>query len=346
MCVHPFIDNAHCTLLGVRPITQTTSPTFLVTMFRTLLAALIACSCSLSAQTTFTSSGTFVVPPGVENMTVELVGPGGNGASNGGGGGGAFASAVYEVIPGTNYSVVVGTGGSGLATSISALGIAAGAGGNATTTPNPNIGGGGQGGVAQGGDVNRNGGTGGGGYYTYFGGGGGGAAGPSAAGGVGGNTIVWNGSNCLTPGGAAGIGGGAPAGDGGKGAGFTDANCTVTDPGANGGAYGGGGGGGNGIGSAFGIGGGGYCRITWNTSTGVDQQTAAATPQLLQNPITDRIALRQPLGTEQYALLDATGRTIWSGQRIDLQDFSNLRTGAYFLRVAVGDKVSVLRLVK
>ena len=240
-------------------------------MFRALIAAFIAYSFSLSAQITFTSSGTFVVPPGVENMTVELVGPGGNGASNGGGGGGggAYASAVYEVTPGTNYSVVVGTGGSGLATSISALGISAGAGGNATITPNPNIGGGGQGGVAQGGDVNRNGGPGGGGYYTYFGGGGGGAAGPTANGGVGGNTIVWTGGNCLTPGGAAGVGGGSPAGDGGKGAGFTDNNCTVSNPAANGQSYGGGGGGGNGIGSAVGIGGGGYCRISWGNTTGI-----------------------------------------------------------------------------
>jgi hypothetical protein len=317
-------------------------------MFRALTAALIAFSCSLSAQITFTSSGTFVVPPGVENMTVELVGPGGNGASNGGGGGGggAYASAVYEVTPGTNYSVVVGTGGSGLATSISALGISAGAGGNATITPNPNIGGGGQGGVAQGGDVNRNGGPGGGGYYTYFGGGGGGAAGPMANGGVGGNTIVWTGGNCLTPGGAAGVGGGSPAGDGGKGAGFTDNNCTVSNPAANGQSYGGGGGGGNGIGSAVGIGGGGYCRISWGNTTGITTSNSPFSLELLSNPFTDRIALRQPLGTEHYSLLDAMGRSVWSGQHIEQQEFSSLRSGAYFLRVMVGEEVRVLRLVK
>ena len=312
----------------------------------TLFLALF--SGALFAQATFTSSGQFTVPAGVDTITVELIGAGGNGASNGGGGGGggAYTRRTYAVVPGTSYSVVVGTGGSGLATIVGGLGMIAGAGGNGTTVGNPNIGGGGAGGVGQGGLVNRTGGAGGGGYYTYFGGGGGGAAGASAAGGIGGNTIVWNGSNCLTPGGAAGIGGGAPSGDGGKGAGFTDANCTMTDPGASGGSYGGGGGGGNGIGSAFGIGGGGYCRITWNSPTGIDQQTTVATPQLLQNPIADRIALHQPLGTEQYALLDATGRTIWSGQRIDLQDFSDLRTGAYFLRVAVGGTVKVLRLVK
>ncbi len=317
-------------------------------MFRALTAAFIACSFSLSAQITFTASGTFVVPPGVQTMTVELVGPGGNGASNGGGGGGggAFASNEYEVTPGTTYSVVVGAGGSGLATSISALGISAGAGGNATITPNPNIGGGGQGGVAQGGDVNRNGGPGGGGYYTYFGGGGGGAAGPTANGGLGGNTIVWTGGNCLTPGGAAGVGGGTPAGDGGKGAGFTDNNCTVSNPAANGQSYGGGGGGGNGIGSAVGIGGGGYCRISWGNTTGIATMTSTTASQLLSNPFTDRIGLRQPQGTEHYTLLDATGRMVWSGQHIETQDFSPLRSGAYFLQVSLDGALSTFRLVK
>jgi len=246
----------HCSLALViphLPVAQHPS-----SMFRSLTASLTALSSSLSAQITFTSSGSFVVPPGV-GMTIELVGPGGNGTSNGGGGGGggAFASGVYEVTPGTSYSVVVGTSGSGTATSISSLGISAGAGGNATTTPDPNNGGGGSGGVAQGGGVNRNGGSGGGGYWTYFGGGGGGAGGPTANGGAGGNTVVWTGGNCLTPGGAAGVGGEAPGGGGGKGAGFTDNNCSVSNPAANGRSYGGGGGGGNGIGSPVGIGGGG-----------------------------------------------------------------------------------------
>ena len=88
-CIHSLLPPS--LYIGGRSFTLTRSPTLLSTMFRALTAALIACSCSLSAQITFTSSGTFVVPPGVANMTVELVGPGGNGASNGGGGGGGGA---------------------------------------------------------------------------------------------------------------------------------------------------------------------------------------------------------------------------------------------------------------
>lgn len=315
-------------------------------LFTTALLAMFASA--TFAQVIFTSSGQFTVPAGVESITVELIGAGGNGASNGGGGGGggAYARGTYAVTPGASFSVVVGTGGSGLATIVGGLGILAGAGANGTTVPNPAIGGGGAGGVAQGGDASRNGGAGGGGYYTYFGGGGAGAASLTVNGGVGGNTVVWTGTNCLTPGGAAGMGGGAPSGDGGKGAGFTDNNCTVTNPSGDGQNYGGGGGGGNGIGSPVGIGGGGYCRISWPGATSIDRITAANVSEVVQNPFTDRIALRDPQGTEVYELLDATGRTHWSGTHIERQDLSTLGSGAYFLRVSLAGTVRVVRLVK
>ena len=55
----------------------------------TLFLALF--SSALFAQATFTSSGQFTVPAGVDTITVELIGAGGNGASNGG--------AVVGVVP-------------------------------------------------------------------------------------------------------------------------------------------------------------------------------------------------------------------------------------------------------
>lgn len=299
------------------------------------------------AQVTLTSSGPFTVPAGVTSITVELVGAGGNGASNGGGGGGGggYARGTYTVVPGSTFSIVVGEGGSGLGTIVGGLGILAGAGENATTVANPNLGGGGAGGVGQGGQVTRTGGSGGGGYYTYFGGGGGGAAGPAFNGGAGGNTIVWNGGNCLTPGGAPGIGGGMPGGNGGKGAGFTDNNCSVTDPAGQGGTYGGGGGGGNGIGSPVGIGGGGICIISWSGSTGIAERQLESI-RLLNTIFLDRISLGNARGSENYALLDATGRTVWSGMHIEQQDLAFLGTGAYFLRVSEGSAVKTFKLVK
>ena len=317
-------------------------------MKRILTTTLIALFASaVSAQAVFTSSGTFTVPAGVTSITAELVGAGGNGGFNGGGGGGGggYARGTFTVSPGTTISIVVGDGGSELGTIMGGFGILAGAGLNGTTVPNPNIGGGGAGGAGLGGSVNRTGGTGGGGYYTYFGGGGGGAAGYTANGGNGGNTIAWTGI-CLTPGGTAGIGGGAPGGDGGKGAGFTDVNCTVSDPGADGVAYGGGGGGGNGIGSPVGIGGGGVCIISWAGATGIDDPAVDTSIQLLSNPFTDHIGLRTPSGNERYELRDATGRMVWIGAHIEEHDFSDVRPGAYVLRVIEGDTVRAIKAVK
>ncbi len=313
-----------------------------------LTSALVLTATGLLAQQqVFTSSGTFVVPPGVTSIQVELIGAGGNGAGNGGGGGGGggYARGTYAVSPGTSYSIVVGTGGSQLATIIGGLGIFAGAGNNGTTVGNPNIGGGGLGGQGQGGQVNHTGGTGGGGYYTYFGGGGGGAAGPTGNGSIGGNTVAYTGSNCLTPGGAGGSGGGAPAGDGGKGAGFTDTNCTVSDPAANGGTYGAGGGGGNGIGSAVGIGGSGVCIISWNTSTGIAPPATNA-PQRFNSPFSDHLRLFAADGSEHFTLLDLSGRVLWRGLHIEEVDLGRLDAGVYVVQVTSHGAVFTQRVVK
>jgi|GEM_PF-3595240 len=302
---------------------------------------------ALFAQTIFTASGTFVVPVGVNSITIEMVGAGGSGGGNGGGGGGGggYAKGTFTVSPGTSYSIVVGVGGSELATIAGGLGILAGAGENGGSVPNPNIGGGGAGGVGLGGTVTRTGGAGGGGYWTYFGGGGGGAAGVTSNGGAGGNTIAYIPGQCDTPGGGGGISGGAPGGAGGKGAGFTDPNCTVSDPADDGTGYGAGGGGGNGIGSSPGVGGGGICIIIWDPVSGIgDHQTSSL--MLLDNLLNDRIALQNVTGNEIYELHDSAGRILWYGAHIETQDFSHLCAGSYILKVTLGGTVRTFRMMK
>ncbi|MFI5171684.1 MAG: hypothetical protein ACHQFW_04795, partial [Chitinophagales bacterium] len=223
-----------------------------------------------SGEQVFNSSGMFTVPPDVNSVTIEVIGAGGSGGFNGtgGGSGGGFASGTYSVLPLEILAVVIGVPGinafeGSTYVNTAAVLILATGGENGVSVPNPDIGGGGIGGTGIGGTIsNFTGGNGGGGFYTYFGGGGGGAAGPSGNGIDGGNTIAWTGI-CNTPGGEPGVGGGTPAGDGGKGAGFTDDFCTVTDPAGNGALYGGGGGGGNGNGGGPGNGAGGWCKISW-----------------------------------------------------------------------------------
>lgn len=71
------------------------------------------------AQETFTSNGTFTVPPGVTEITVQAWGAGGGGGGRGssgtarGGGGGAFAASTLQVTPGAQLTVTIGSGGSG-----------------------------------------------------------------------------------------------------------------------------------------------------------------------------------------------------------------------------------------
>lgn len=70
----------------------------------------------------FTTPGlhNWVVPPGITNICVELWGAGGNGGTStttfqtrggAGGGGGAYGYECLTVVPGTSYSLYVGTGG-------------------------------------------------------------------------------------------------------------------------------------------------------------------------------------------------------------------------------------------
>jgi hypothetical protein len=315
------------------------------------LFALIAnTSFSQVSSTIYSVSGvyTFTVPAGITSLTIEAIGAGGRGQGNGtgGGGGGAYASGIFSATPGATLAVKVGTPGVNQTqgtSSVTGYVIATG-GANGVSVPNPNVGGGGAGGVATGGTTNNNGGTGGGGYYTYFGGGGGGAGGMISAGGNGGNCTAYTGSNCLQPGGAAGVGGGFPGGNGGKGAGFTNASCSITDPAGNGGMFGGGGGGGNGIGSTPGAGGGGAVRIAWPTITGINGHDSKSTVSIFPNPFSTKINIQNSIGNETFELVNALGQQIFSGKNIEEQDLSSLSKGIYFLKIQ--NTNSVIKLIK
>jgi len=83
-----------------------------------LLLFLVISVTLLQAQTqseTITSSGTWTVPAGVTQITVEAWGGGGGGGNNSkgepGGGGGAFSKSILTVISETDYPITVGSGG-------------------------------------------------------------------------------------------------------------------------------------------------------------------------------------------------------------------------------------------
>ncbi len=316
----------------------------------TLVSMLIFANMAFSqvSPQVYTASGSFVVPSGATSITVEAIGEGGSGGGNGGGGGGGggYASGTYTVTPLSTLTITIGSGGTATATTISGLSISAGAGGNGTSVANPNLGGGGAGGIGTGGTTAyRTGGTGGGGYWTYFGGGGGGAAGSVSNGTIGGNTIVWNGSNCLTPGGTGGANGGAPAGDGGKGAGFVDNNCSVSNPAAVGANHGGGGGGGNGNGGQAATGNSGYVSISW-LSTDVASVSATEQLEVFPNPFVNQIKLKNAKGTEAVELIDNLGKVVWKGKNIEQYDFSGYTAGVYIIRVVADASTKIYKLIK
>lgn len=208
---------------------------------------------------TYTTSGTFIVPPGVTSIVVECWGGGGGGGnsiannSSGGGGGGGYASKTISVTAGQTFTYTVGNGGAantdgedswfGTSTTVLAKGGKKGAQGTTAAS-------GGNGGCSAGdciGDVTRNGGKGGIGRGSGTGGGGGGGGAGSSGDGANGNLTA-------SAGGAGGSGN-----LNGKGAdGRTGSNGTNTNT-ANG--YGGGGGGTRGAGNGS-AGAGGAVKIT------------------------------------------------------------------------------------
>lgn len=71
----------------------------------------------LNGRQDFQAAGTFVVPTGVNRLSVELYGAGGGGAvvpcnGGGGGGGGAYTSTILAVQEGQILTISVGAGGS------------------------------------------------------------------------------------------------------------------------------------------------------------------------------------------------------------------------------------------
>jgi hypothetical protein len=212
---------------------------------------------SYSQTSAFTTSGSWLCPQGVTSIQVEAYGGGGGGGyggptnkyGGGGGGGGGYSKLIsVTVVPGTTYTITVGTGGIAGASANGGNGNPSTATFGATTITAAggnggksyaNGGNGGIGGVG----ANATGGTGGTGT-TGGSGGGGGAAGTTGNGGNGALVTVGT------------AGGGAIAGAGGTG---TSSNA---NPGNAGGNYGGGAGGGtkNSIG---GVGAAGYILLTY-----------------------------------------------------------------------------------
>jgi hypothetical protein len=204
----------------------------------------------MTVETFDNTSGSWVCPPHVYSVLVELWGPGGLGGvsigGEGGAGGGAYAASTISVQPGNSYAYSAPTSASGNDTTWQSSVVVAKRGGNASGAT------GGTGGQASAstGTTKYNGGNGGNGASNRGGGGGGSATSTAAggngangtaggggaggtgegAGGNGGNSLA-AGQNGVAPGGGAG-GGGSTANRGTSAAGRAKLTYTASPPAA------------------------------------------------------------------------------------------------------------------
>ncbi len=76
-----------------------------------------------------------------------------------------------------------------------------------------------------------------------------------------------------------------------------------------------------------------------------DLTVPGASIYVYPNPFRAQIYLNSPDPDAQVELINLMGQKVFSGNHIDKQDFSNLASGSYFLRV-MGDQPTVIRLEK
>lgn len=162
---------------------------FTISMF-TIFGNLLS-SCLAQNSQTFNADGTFNVPAGVTEITVECWGGGGKGGTrtsngvSGGGGGGGYSRSVLTVVPSNSYTVSVGAGATGTSAGgdswFGSSSTILARGGNSVSNNNAN---GASGGAVGIGDVTYSGGDGHNGNTsgTRYGGGGGSSAGIAANG--------------------------------------------------------------------------------------------------------------------------------------------------------------------
>jgi len=81
--------------------------------------------------------------------------------------------------------------------------------------------------------------------------------------------------------------------------------------------------------------------------TGTGTQMMWPSPvQCYPNPFKERVGLKNITGAEYLRLTNSLGQTIWSGCHIEQQDFSQLATGVYFLRIETQNRVETIKILK
>lgn len=81
-------------------------------------------------------------------------------------------------------------------------------------------------------------------------------------------------------------------------------------------------------------------------TTGSFDQPRRLHYSVFPNPFSDKINIENATGSESYQLYNSVSQMIWTGRNIEQQDFSDLNSGLYFLKISMESGHSTLRIIK
>ncbi|GAB4453550.1 MAG: hypothetical protein Fur0028_09030 [Bacteroidales bacterium] len=87
--------------------------------------------------------------------------------------------------------------------------------------------------------------------------------------------------------------------------------------------------------------------LTTNITTSISESIINVSKiSVFPNPFTSKIQLKNNSGMEDFILTNSLGKVIWTGKNIEQQDFSDLVSGIYFLKVFNQDGQQTIKLIK
>ncbi len=91
-----------------------------------------------------------------------------------------------------------------------------------------------------------------------------------------------------------------------------------------------------------------YVRLVRDAgaSTGLNDSNAEEQLNIYPNPFLGKVNLANAKGKEIFELHNSMGRLLWSGMKIEQQDFSALSSGIYFLKVRDQNSAHAIKLIK
>lgn len=87
--------------------------------------------------------------------------------------------------------------------------------------------------------------------------------------------------------------------------------------------------------------------LTTNITTSISESIININKiSIYPNPFTSKIKLKNKAGIEDFVLTNSLGQVIWTGENIEEQDFSDLLSGIFYLKVFNQDGQQMIKIIK